>query len=931
MISARKVPSTEMKISMLMREIAICAAVLMMASAAGAAENLVPDASFAEPATKPISSFEEGPAPDGGKLVEEHATDGRRALVVEQGYVALDGPQDWTGYDYLKADVHTDAKAPLQLYVEVRDAQTRDYWTRVNYTTVVPPGTSTLIVPTALYVGEKSRPGRALDRGHITRLVFSVGEHPEAPLYLDNLRLERDTETAGVRFDGLWAFDVGPAGSPLMEGFTPLDFSKTYTPGRGYGWKNARLWRAFDVLQPDPLYQDFLCIEEGGLAIDVPNGNYHVVVNMDSPSGFWGEVQRYRGRALIVEGHEYADTMDLATFKTRYYRNWDRDDLPSERTFDVYQVPYFAEKEHDVEVRDGQLNVEFRGSDWACCVSSIIVYPVAKAEEGQRFLEFVRERRRFHFDNAFKRVLPPPTGEPVKPTGAERDRGFVIFHRDPMTDVNVSDRPLAGERVTELVGAAFAGEYEPLTVSLLPLKDLGQVTVKLDDLRGPGSAKIPAQAVDIGYVQHRLSRVTAEGSVYTIAPRWIVPRPSAPVPKDLTRTFWLTVRTPADAAPGEYRGTLRIQAERGGEVTLPLRFAVRKGTLDAVDLPAGPFSHTIDLPWYEEEAAERNRELASRSLAKLREYGFTTASGLPVVRYLGFKDGKPQFDFSQADRQMELFRQHGFEMPVVTYCPPDGLNLYYRDEAAMKAAGFTDYSQFIKAVFTGIQAHAERAGWLPVYWNIGDEPLGDDLTRSAENAEAYRRAFPQGPPRFTVPSSFTGTNADDPHFRLAKAVHVVAWNLHDAASVNLLHRSGGDWAFYNGGDRWTYGVYMYKAAKEYGMKYRLSWHWNAVAGDPYYPLDCREDDYAWCNSSPEGELLPSVQFERLREGLDDYRRLLTLARLAKEKSNTPVGQRGTELLAEILGAFQLGDRDARSAKTYADLRARLDAALESLR
>ena len=44
--------------------------------------------------------------------------------------------------------------------------------------------------------------------------------------------------------------------------------------------------------------------------------------------------------------------------------------------------------------------------------------------------------------------------------------------------------------------------------------------------------------------------------------------------------------------------------------------------------------------------------------------------------------------------------------------------------------------------------------------------------------------------------------------------------------------AGGDWAFYNGGDRWTYGVYMYKAAKQYGMKFRLSWHWNAVGGRP---------------------------------------------------------------------------------------------------
>jgi hypothetical protein len=374
-----------------------------------------------------------------------------------------------------------------------------------------------------------------------------------------------------------------------------------------------------------------------------------------------------------------------------------------------------------------------------------------------------------------------------------------------------------------------------------------------------------------------------------------------------------------------------LVAERGGDLSLPLTFTVRKGNLDPVDLPAGPFSHTIDLPWYDDEAAGQNREMASRSLAEMREYGFTTASGLPVVRYLGFKDGKPELDFSLADERMRLFREHGFRMPVVSYCPLPGLDLYHRDETAMKAAGLTDYSQFVKSIFSAIQAHAEREGWLPVYWNIGDEPLGDEVTRSAENAEAYRLAFPQGPPLFTIPSSFAGSDAADPHFRLAKAVHVVAWNLHDAAGVDLLHKSGSDWAFYNGGDRWTYGAYMYKAAREYGMKYRLSWHWNAVAGDPYYPLDCREDDYAWCNSGPNGELVPAVQFERFREGLDDYRRLITLERLAREKANTPAGKRGSQLIADLMGTFQLGDREPRNAKSYADWRARLDAAIEGLR
>ena len=92
----------------------------------------------------------------------------------------------------------------------------------------------------------------------------------------------------------------------------------------------------------------------------------------------------------------------MASFKKRYFRNWDNEDLPTDNTFDKYQVPYFQEKHMTCEVRDGQLNIDFEGENWACCVSAIMVYPDAKAAEGKRFLDFVTERRRFHFNNAFQ-------------------------------------------------------------------------------------------------------------------------------------------------------------------------------------------------------------------------------------------------------------------------------------------------------------------------------------------------------------------------------------------------------------------------------------------------------------------------------------------------------------------------------------------------
>jgi len=884
---------------------------------------------------KTIASFDDRNPFSGGVVVASRAPGGHKALRIDRSYVSLEQRQNWLGYDFLKADLDTDAQVPMNLDVEIRDAGTRDYWTRVNYSTVVPPGRSTLIIPLKqLYVGEKSRPGRMLMLDKITRLVFGIGEKPAAPLLIDNVRLERDVSTARVGFAGLHAFDFGLDSSPVMEGFTAITPATRYSPGRGYGLKDARIWRAFDALQPDPLYQDFICLEAGGLAVDLPNGKYRVFVNVDSPSGYWGEFQTYRRRSILAEGRPVVnETMDFEAFKARYFRFWNVEDRPNDVTFDKYQKTYFDEKRFDVEVTDGQLNLDFQGENWACSVSAVVIFPVAQAARGEEFLAFVQAKRRFYFDNVFKRVLHPFTGDPLRASDEDRRRGYVVFHRNFMQDVFYNDAPFERERDDLVRGEAFAGEYEPVTISLAPLRDLGKVTVSASDLTGTAGT-IPRTAIDLGFVSYRISRVGE--SVYTIQPRLIMPDGVAEVPEGLTRRFWLTIRTPADARPGLYKGTVKIRPEAGVTAQVPLEFRVRAGTLDVVDIPAGPFGFRITIPWYGEDprTSKFNAMMAEKSLRKMREYGFTAFSGLPSIPYKGFKNGKPLLDFRTADPQMKYVKDLGF-LAVVTYGGGvEGINAYYQDTHQMTAAGFKDYAGFIKAIYREVQEHAARNGWIPVYFNIGDEPGGDDLVRSAENAEAYRKAFPKGPPYFTAATSFTGSNRQNPGFRLSRALHVPAWNGHDEASVRLIHQVGGDWAFYNGGDRWTYGTYMYKAAKEHGMKFRVAWHWNNAAGDPYYALDCREDDYAWCNSSPDGRLIPSVEFERLREGLDDYRRLLTLSRLATENPGNPAANAARELIATRLAAFHLGQRDPDSLfppDDWSGFRRQVDDAIEALR
>ncbi len=877
-------------------------AILLLVSSAAPAEPVK------APAARLITSFENGASGwEGGTVVADHATDGLNSLMIAAGNVRIPGKQDWTGYDYLIADIYNPGEDPLDIYAEVDDTESAGYWTRVNIYTIVVPGASKLILPVKqLYVGEKGRPGRMLKLDKIKLLAFAQGsDKPKNPFYIDNVRLEKDLTSEGKKFDTLTAFSFGTPTAPVMDCFTRVTKDANYSKEKGYGWKDAKLWRDFNFLQPEPLYQTCVCPESGNFVVDLPNGKYHIFMNIDNPSGFWGEYQAYSERTVIVQGTRYTDTVSKEDFKKKYYRFWNVEDSPSENTFDKYQAVYYKEKEFDAEVTDGRLSIGFEGANFSISLSALVIYPDRDADKGKAFLDFTKEKRRFYFDNYFKRVLHRPTGAGTAFTSEEKKIGFSVFSRDFMDDIYYNDMPAENERTNALSASAFAGEYSQYSFAVHAVSDLGAVTVSATSL-SCGEQAIPADRLAVNFVSNRVTRLNMDGSSYSIKPRYLMPFSSTGVKEGVTKWFWITIKTPADAKPGIYTGLINISSEKGGSATLTASLTVNKGKLDAADTPLGPFYFGMDTPLKD---PDWNRMLNVKSIEKMKEYGMTAFSSAAGISYKGFVDGKPALDFTAFDEMMEAAKKAGFTMPIVLYGGGvRGFNPYFEDTKAMVSAGFKDYSEFIKAVYTPIQKHADENKWLPVYFCLGDEPIGDNVTKSMENAAAYRKAFPNGNPSFTIFSSFRGKNTSDPHYLLGKQFQCPSFNGHDEDSIKLLKAAGSDWSFYNNGSRWTYGIYLYKAVKEFDCKYRLSWHWNMCAGDPYYALDCREDDYCWANSSPAGDLILTLDLERnIRTGIDDYRRLLTLSRLEKEKAGTPAAESGRKLIDGLMTSFKLGE------------------------
>ncbi len=877
---------------------------------------------FTTPPIVVFADFEDGKRSpfQAGTAVAEHATSGKHALRVDRKWADITQPMDFSQHDYFHFDVHNPQREPVRLYVELRDAETKGYWTRANLSTLAPPGASTITFPTQLFVGEKSRPGRPLLRDRITRFVVSVGQ--SGPVFFDRFRLER-LDTASVRFEDLVALDFGRPGSPVMEGFQAADSSLTYTPGRGLGWYAARIWRSFDARQPEALTQDFLCPESGSFRIDLPDGRYRVLMNVQSPGAYWGEQQNYRKRTIRINGRTvHVGRLDVEAFKKRYFRNARTEDTPGVDPFDRYLLPMDQWLSFDAEAAGGRLEIGFEGANWAFCLSTLIVYPQAKKKQGRRFVDWVAKRRRIQFNNNFKQAAPAPTG--AKPPAG----GYRLFARHFMDPPGAKDGPREGEQIDADAGlsvAAARGQEAPIVLSLQPGGDVGRIDLEISPLVNAKGAKLAADTVRPGWLDYRISRVTMDGSVYTVRPRYWHPTPAPPA-GGVTRTFWIRARIPPAAAPGRYAGGVTVRPQRGRARTVPLTVTVLPFALHEIaDLAVGPWGCTIPLPWYRDDPQTQawDRRMLERSLRALRRAGCTSFSGMPAL-HAAVRDGKVELDTSVADRQMALARRLGFEHTISNYGV--GNRLGYRpygdaagpDVAAARRAGFADMHSFLAALYGAIDRHAVANNWLPVAWNLCDEPIGAAIDAAVKNALAHR-AVAEGLKRTTFmgATSMTGSDPKDPHYPLVRALPMPSVNLHDLGSIGVIRQAGNAFSFYNGADRWTYGRYMKMLVVKHALALRLVWHFHVAVGDPYYALDCREDDYCWFNADADGRMVPSLRFLcEIQPGLNDYRYLTTLERLILENPKHAGIGRARKTFNEMMDLEAGKDRpvDARRRK-----------------
>jgi hypothetical protein len=518
-------------------------------------------------------------------------------------------------------------------------------------------------------------------------------------------------------------------------------------------------------------------------------------------------------------------------------------------------------------------------------------------------------------------------GEPRLPT----TRPLLTYAVDPMQAMAVlpGAAKLPGALADGVALTACPGEAESGSVVLWAPEAVKGVTLEVGDLRGPGGT-IPARAVDVRWVkcwyqsggapysvgQNRSSKALvpelllyddelvhvdlaahtnmlrlsfADGARYTdindptdVPWGWSASLEDYPVrdadslqPLDLpareNRQAWITVRVPADAAPGGYRGTLSLDAAGEAAGALDLAVEVLPFTLAEPKTHYDPEADYTGSLYYWGQLdptgegrisyCTKSEEQFGAELRHMRDHDIVAPVMIlpaPLVY-----DDEPLFR-----RTLQIMRETGMS----------GRPLYFGSSDMIGAPADLRELDTLKANVAKTVAIAAEYGFTEVYFYGLDEATGDRLASQRAAWAAVHEAGGK-----VIVSGFRGQFE-----AVGDILDLCNWaGPPEAAQAEGWHDAGHRvWNYANPQTpvedpavyRRNYGLLLWKSNYDGTCTYCYM----DSSGTPWNDFDCdayRDHEVAYPTVNG---VVPTLALEGLREGLDDVKYATTLRQVAAE-------------------------------------------------
>jgi hypothetical protein len=505
-----------------------------------------------------------------------------------------------------------------------------------------------------------------------------------------------------------------------------------------------------------------------------------------------------------------------------------------------------------------------------------------------------REALRASLLPKFKDLGLPDPGPAPEFTAAEKERGFRVFFPPVHRQLFANSRPVEGELTDSATLFACPGQSVSLLAAIRASKDLGSVTIDWQDPmpQEPHAKWTARNAADEAnrkprwavYSEQRIG--SSWGTDYRVCPEQLVLGNSHEVKPERLEIIHAVVKIPPTLKAGDYSGTLKLTAEKGGKATFPIKLTVYPFTLDRPE-------HSTHGQFYYCEYGD----VDPLEIEDMAEHGMDTLVGGLGAPVAPGADGKR--NTQQTVEAFDLLKRHGYRAPLI-----DGIG--YMNGMLADPKNRAKYAE----ILTETQRLARAAGFGEIGFFPVDEPHTAPLQAQAKLACEWTHDVPDANTYIT--SNPNAVKVLDP------VLNYVCYNLTylNATSIASM-KAHQKLMFYCPSidvnpeyNRYRPGYYMMKIAA-YSSQY---FAYMEFAADPFCDLDGPNRDWNVVYPSMESPWHdPTLEWEAMREGVMDYRyayTLKTLAEQAKKVGKTAEAAKAQKVLDDILAVVDVDGNKA---------------------
>ncbi|MCW5981629.1 MAG: DUF4091 domain-containing protein [Bryobacteraceae bacterium] len=354
----------------------------------------------------------------------------------------------------------------------------------------------------------------------------------------------------------------------------------------------------------------------------------------------------------------------------------------------------------------------------------------------------------------------------VLSVGCARRPAIEYWFVDSLTKV-FPDDPAGKERLKAATFHAARGSNASIQLALRPTYHAGNVYVDALALKGPG---LPMETARVRWVEYVVVTTNTQNTpddellrkAPALFPDALFTEFPISIPKDQTRSVWVTVRVPANQQPGEYAGQLRLRQATDTVASIPYKLVVREAVV-----PAKP-----------PLAVTNHFNMSDAHVSQF--YGcspYSSAWWSLVTNYARFQAGYYQnsvranpvelvsvdapggafrYDFSNFERFVETFEAAGVKGYI------EGENLMERErrrdstvmtsawvveggKPELRAIPYDDprAQRFLNSFLPALYQRLQERGWTKKYLQgILDEPNQWEIKAFLDTAEKVRRLMP---------------------------------------------------------------------------------------------------------------------------------------------------------------------------------------------